>query len=531
MKSLYKNPVSGLIINALLVIGSLALCIAMQPYGWDLHDDEGYQYLSVLHYRESPLAPLTFYIGHLWSAVAGDNVLSFRYLQLLCQCVAIGMGVVWFYRRTKDSRMASLLFAMLILGTKLWAQNVYNWDTGAYPFIMLCLLATLAYNRRPDFRRGMALAAAWALMLASRLPLGVSLPFVIWLVMYKHRGHRGEWLWQLAAGTLVVALILLGLVYLIYGSFDSFIAAWSPDNIINGHLEAVSLQRHYIRFYLTSAQVAIAWGATVAALGCAYMLQKVKILKGWLWTFSIVAVSICQLGFFITAEFPIAYGTLQPLVFFLCFYGVYDAMRKGVKPSLPLSVVIVLVYIIIPMVGSDGFFERLLVLPTLPVVCAMTYARLKNIIRTVVILLLATAVIVSARQLKVWTSSLRIPGETVSERLQGTKIADIREFEVIHHIHEKYGEDIKFKFIGDEMVFKAYVFNDDIIFNRHHYHLLDINDDKKYIDAAIADDYVFAVTPRMSTTYGGDLIDYLTASGYRKTDSIGSTGIFEKIER
>ena len=99
----------------------------------------------MLNYKRSPLAPLSFFNGYMWLKFFGVTVLNLRILNLLCHLVAIGLGCWLFFRRTADKLWAAVVFMTLGTASQVWAMHIYNWDTGCYPFAMLCLVASLAF--------------------------------------------------------------------------------------------------------------------------------------------------------------------------------------------------------------------------------------------------------------------------------------------------------------------------------------------------------------------------------------------------
>ena len=366
------------IIEFLLIAVALAAAVFNLPYISDMQDpDEFYQGLACTYYhRSSPLAPLSYYMGYVFTSVFGNTLMSLRVLMLLCSVASISLGLWYFYRRTRDGLMCSLLFFALLTASQIWGMNIYNWDTGCYPFAMCGLIASLAYLGRPTLRRAMVLAAAWALMLASRVPMGLTLPFLIAEVIWCHRGDRSEWMRQLACCAFVALAVLAALTLLIYGSFGALVDAWAPENIITGHLEG---HRHHIsRIFITGELVTMnGLIAATVAVG-AFMAARLK--RGRIWVALAASVllilEISGLHMFVYTD--IRFNAFALITYALCFYPVYRKWSRGEKAGFMPRVWLTLMFVLCTWPGSDGYWERPMTLSTMPVALTLCYTPLRR---------------------------------------------------------------------------------------------------------------------------------------------------------
>ncbi len=510
------NSVVNTVINVLFIVGSVALCIAMQPYGTVFAIDECYQYLSVLHYKESPVAPLSFYIGHLWSLLFGNNVLSMRMLQVLMQIAAIGLGVVYFYRRTRDCRVASVLFATLLTASKFWSMNIYGWDVGSYPFIMLCLLAAIRYYHRPTMTAVLFLAFSFALMCLSRVTLLAGLPFVSGLVVWICRRRVRACVAQLLCGTVLGLIVVAAVLSLIYGSVGAYTDVCILDNIVNGHVGKSAFFRLYGRLYHTTLEVVAGWSIGVSALVCTYFIVKAKRWKPAIWIMSALAMAFVVSSLHSLSEYFYIFGAMHPVFFFLCFYGAYRAAMSGSKVNMPFENVIVLVVAMLPLVGSDSFLVRVLVLPVLPVVCATDYMRLRHIIRPLALVLLAGIAFCALRQMRGWHAVHTYDGALVASRMAGVKIeefskADFQPYPL--EIKDKYFPESRVKIIDDSNLAYAYFVDEELSLSRQLFGFYVFEEDRPLYDRCVAEGYNFIVGT-LRPEYRSPLEDYLFARGY-----------------
>lgn len=411
------------LVDIILVVGAVMLCVAAQPYGdVYLYGDECYQNLQIRYYAESPMAPLSFYIGHLWSLAFGDNVLAMRHLQVLMYVVAIGIGCGYFYLRTRKRRMTSVLFAMLLLATKFWGMNIYGWDVGCYPFVMMCLVAALHYYHKPAMSSGLLLAVAYMLMTASRGSLGVALPFIVGLVFYCNRHNVRRAVAQLCCGTVLAAAVGVAILYMIYGSPGNFIDVCHIDNVVNGHAGAGLAKRMYMRLYITTMEVVNGWYLSAFALVCAFLIVKARRWNAAIWICSAIVMVMCFVSHVTMSSLYISCGTLQPIFFFVCLYGLYREVMYRDKLSIPFEIWIILLFAFLPMVGSDSFFVRVLVIPTLPVAFAYADRRIWPVVRVATVLLLICVGVGMARQLRVWHTNATCDAGELNTRMAGVML-------------------------------------------------------------------------------------------------------------
>lgn len=110
-----------LLISLLSVICGLVLpYVALGDYVY--WTDEAYQALSVRNYSDAPIGMLAFYIGNLWTRLAGDGLYQLRLLMVICYQISIAASCLFLYRKTGQPLLSSLLFLMLCVAARfvLW---------------------------------------------------------------------------------------------------------------------------------------------------------------------------------------------------------------------------------------------------------------------------------------------------------------------------------------------------------------------------------------------------------------------------
>ena len=130
------------------------------------------------------MAMLTFAIGHGWTSVFGDTLLSLRLLARLCYLVTVALPLWYFYRKTADAAWTFLLGAFMLALVQADHILFYGWDVGAFPFISALLVGLLCYLDRPTVARATVCGALCALMILSRVTTAVAgIPALFWIIV------------------------------------------------------------------------------------------------------------------------------------------------------------------------------------------------------------------------------------------------------------------------------------------------------------------------------------------------------------
>ena len=347
--------------------------------------DDCYQALSCRDYVRQPIAMLSFYIGHLWTSLFSDSLLSLRRLMAVSYILSIGAGCLWFYRHTRAALAAAAWFAALMVMVPACSLFLFGWDVAAYPFTVLALLAALRFLHAPDVRSSIFLGASLALLTLARVPAGVSaicaLILIKWLAPKNPHPsslvprpsslapHPRSLVPRPSSLAPLAFLLTASILILLMGGFSQYFHAWAPDNIINNHY---SIRPYLARILTLSPYILTAYGCGAAALlfsmlffrirkGRGSSLAKAAVLFGGF------AVPLClalMVPWTVSAVFGIPQFILLALLFYLPFYNLTHDSRRPVSWTFLLTVI---AFALVPAVGSDGMVERPLCLPLIPV--------------------------------------------------------------------------------------------------------------------------------------------------------------------
>lgn len=381
----------GKILPVVFIIAGLLLPLSLLFFDIPQRD-EAYQMLATLDYQHSPLAPLAYFNGHLWMLLFGDNVLSLRILNLLCHAVAIAIGCFIFFRHTGNRTISAALFMMLCSGSQVWAMHIYNWDTGCYPFAMLCLAAAMTYWRKPSVKHLAFLGLMSAGFTLSRLPSGVIIPALCVMIGCRLKSQPKHAVAGIVVylATLVTASLLL--LLLIFGGCPGIEEAFRPENIITGHgLSDVSRYIERVRVITPTLIIQSA----VAVMWIIYAWVMLYLRRHRIFWLSLMAISLLATICFFYWLLPTrtSYGLMFLPLIGAWLYPMLSKLRVSGRFGKPTAEGwILLIFCIAPIIGSDGFQERFMLLPVLPVVLTFCYPQLRKYIRWFICFSFFTAV-------------------------------------------------------------------------------------------------------------------------------------------
>lgn len=257
-------------LSCLLILAGLLVLLSGIPVTY-MDNDEAYQALSCISYRNSPLAMLCFAVGNLWMRLFGDSLFSLRFLAFLCYLSAIGTGCIYLYKKTSIPLvLVSSVFLISCLAANIGGFRIYNWDTGAYPSEVIALLSFFLFINRPTRLRAIFCGAAIGLMTLYRIPLICFIFLFIPLVfLTSKKGNRFSTAnFKMAGLTLLsmAATILIG-GSMMCGSPSTYIASFNSENIITGHA-VDSIGRKIWHWKTLTPRVVINWMPLLSALAC-----------------------------------------------------------------------------------------------------------------------------------------------------------------------------------------------------------------------------------------------------------------------
>lgn len=371
-----------------LIIALLAAAVgALLPYLYATYqinlNDEFYQALCVRHYQMAPLAPLTYYVGYIWTSIFGQGIYTLRVLALLLYEMAIAAGVIYACRRGLSRCSGMYIFGILCLCINLMhyygiGLNIYNWDTGCYLPVTLAMLTLIAYIRKPNLSLSIIGGIITACAICSRVTCIAVWPIYIIIILISCKVSR-HIVKHLAVYSATLITICLLIITLIFGSVNSYFQTLQ-HGVISGHgvvtviLDSLNCLPAVAPFWLPglillpfSFAKSSKWWLTGVVISLITFAILYKLLSG--------GVGIMQMPFIILTTW--------------CIFK-----SSGRERFIPITI---LIFSLIPGLGSDAYPFRLFFLPMVPLLyitiikCSMTVAYKYMLMSATVIIAIAIA--------------------------------------------------------------------------------------------------------------------------------------------
>lgn len=349
-KSLLKYPL------ATLLPWLTAVICALIPYYLATYEvnlvDELYQALCVRHYRLAPLAPLTYYTGHIWTAIFGQGIYTLRVLALLLYELAIAVGTIYAWHHGISKRAALFMFGILCLcinPINYYSDglNIYNWDTGCYLPVTMTMLALTSYVRKPSSLTIALTGLLTACAICCRFTCVAILPVCMAIIfIYGGSGKRmlKDTVIYLATTTALCIVILI----VIFGSIDAYIYTFK-QGVITGHgfMEVITDSIKCID------GVAYFWIPGLILLPFAFVRKKVVRLT---------SILLALVVFVILYKYrTVGFGYMQLPFYILTIWCIIRTSGQDRVIS-----IILLIFSLIPGLGSDAYPYRPFFLPMIP---------------------------------------------------------------------------------------------------------------------------------------------------------------------
>ncbi len=356
---------AALIAAAVLFAVEVLVFVTSSFFDHIIDHDEAYQALNCRFYGDSPMAMLTFAIGHGWTSVFGDTLLSLRLLARLCYLVTVALPLWYFYRKTADAAWTFLLGAFMLALVQADHILFYGWDVGAFPFISALLVGLLCYLDRPTVARATVCGALCALMILSRVTTAVAgIPALFWIIIAGARRSPECGPWRCAGGAAVgFAVAALAGMLLLKGSVAGYMAAWNGDNIISGH-GVGDIADGYLRsmkFAIRFCSSYIGYDVQVAAL-CILAVAARR-----------YGALLCGAGtvFLSLKRILLMHSGFMPMYFCFIVLVLYAPLRSLFgKEAVRVDRVrywLVIVFAVLFAIGSDSFLMKLMYFYSVPV--------------------------------------------------------------------------------------------------------------------------------------------------------------------
>lgn len=482
--------------------------------------DEAFMALNVQNYLSAPLAPLTFYMGHVATYLSGDGLITLRLLKYICYFISIGLACLYFLKTTNNILAASGLFAILMFSSGSAGMDIYNWDTGSYPFMVAALIATLVFLKLRNGASSVLMGAASAFMIASRITNITAIPFIVLLIcLCRMPVMKRVKLSFIYIGSLISFLILCALF--IYGSLSTLLDAWAPENIITGHgADMVMLKRMLTDFNTLSLYLTLGYAVSIICLFFTYVTLRLCMHR-------IIPVILMILMLFLYAralrfDQSAHYGIWQlPALLFL-FMPQLSAIisdkqhTPSIVPTFNLRQWTILLFLLLPAVGSDHFYERFAPLVFIPIVIANGYSRFSRQFNIFFGFMALVFVFLTMLKLPVRLSGMTNDIGSISPRTEGILYKDISTLSMQKDVYDRLkASGYNPTFVGERKPQWTYMFAPKSDYSLTHFHYIDFNSERNsYLKHLTDYDALIINLPVYDGRQMSDFLNFLSANGY-----------------
>lgn len=362
--------------------------------------DMPYQIMNGMYVETCPASILSNVLMHFWGATFGFGFLSMRNCMVTLSLATALASSAYHYHLTRKLPLSIALFGMMIIMTNFNAT--FGWDAFTFLFTTLLLVQSLHTQRHPNnLLNYVCLGALSALTFFCRMPNVVSVPmllFVIWLI---NRGtSKNKLLRYETTYVATLFIVILILVYVLFGGIQNYIEQWKQYSLINRHSMnllimnyMVSLNDFVILFALFfSAMKMVDWCVEKVALRASSMKNVVYVLFLLFFT----------LYLFRHLYFNCANDDfLLRQIFIVLFFFVLFCQMMYDKNYWTTAVIIALLSLI-PPAGSNLGLQKTMALYALPI--ALAYERLtkSQIVIIVSVMMVMALILVPQKRRDAW---------------------------------------------------------------------------------------------------------------------------------
>lgn len=227
----------GNFIYLLLILASMIPGYMLAKYAIEFAD-EPYHIMNSMDIYRSPMFPLSSWLGGILGRLTDFRWLSFRYLSVTLNYLAIVASGIYLFHRSKSIKITAITVSVAILlsGLSRNYHNLYGWDCWAAFFLALTIVTLLFFIENRGVWYFIFLCIFSALTAMARIPSAVIIP-IVWFVLFISTTKQTKinipryypWLY------LLVSISLIGVIILgIYRSIGCYVETLQ-DNIVTDH--------------------------------------------------------------------------------------------------------------------------------------------------------------------------------------------------------------------------------------------------------------------------------------------------------
>lgn len=379
LERFYQRRNINLLLSLIVFILGLASIYAWAPVGI-YSADEPYQIMVARYYKDAPMAFMSGFLGHLWGSAFGWKLLTMRYYAIAVQFFALMCCIIFMWKRSKNisqSLLAAGLCAFYLSG--MLTSALVGWDATSNCMLTLLALTLINYMLHPSGKGLVVLSLCTSITIFTRLPNIVCVPcialFLLYFLVYSE-GRKRAMLYS-ALYLVLTTLFAIGIICAFYGSIGDYAKSIS-ENAITDHSAMRLIKYYYLGALNLLPCMCFFWSIYLMIQVSGNYIKSKRIVHAIVMILIIIMTQYVRVKYLGGIYNIYIWGCYAYFLLLLVYSLIIHTQNNGTKSRLfeskygrhgyLLIPIILLIFSLIPVVGSNagyGKFNSIILLPVL----------------------------------------------------------------------------------------------------------------------------------------------------------------------
>lgn len=363
----------------ILTVGMMICLIPgiwLAPFGID-NFDEPYQILNAYDWQNAPYSPLSSFLASLWGNAFEWKWLSFRYLSLILNFLAIYCASLYALFHCKKKYMIILAGCSCVV-FNFCIRNVqffYGWDCWTVFMDTMVLIVLLSYQRSESLTKLLAIAILSGITTLMRIPNICIIPIVAVALFFGKSSRRINLSrWPKTIIFLIFSILTAwAITCMLFGSLDFYIDILR-SNAITEHSSSMIFREFFGRLGTQTVGAIF----LVAVCFAFKMLFKTRSPHFFIWIAAAVFFAIITVTLFTTSYSSNVSRFVLVSVSLFCIMMVFFRPHPEWIHGNGLMALSIFGIGCVAAVGSNLGFYKFTVFATFPLVMMLLADRMKN---------------------------------------------------------------------------------------------------------------------------------------------------------
>ena len=334
--------------------------------------DEPYNILNCVDSLNTPLAPLSSWIGHLFGEAVGWEWTPFRYFAVASNALSILIGIALLWRLSRNYTFTLLTGAACLLCGTIFNEvhNLYGWDSYSPPLLMIIIAIFISYTRDEKVWQLILMGILSGIVVTMRLPNIAILAGGSIILLFPTASGRISRGCRISIYLLSAIAVIWIVTSLLYGTPHAFISRLSQVSV-DQHDILYQFRGYVSPTFLLIQALLMFW----ASYHLIHYLESGA--RPWL-AFAAAIILIPAIAYYEYRVFSQPFLNVLVYSCALALLGIgavwfYSGRNlSDIRWRVALALLIVA---FIPAVGSNTGFIKFLAWPAIPLICGLLYPR------------------------------------------------------------------------------------------------------------------------------------------------------------